>query len=263
MTFISVLAESALRSVLIAGTMALTLKAMRIYSTVVRHGVWTGVLVLMLALPVLTFRPKVPLQIVPSVASEAVSPILGHADNVLIGVQSPVVNADPTVAETDPAKWVNYAATVYFVGLVVLLIRLALGTLQVRKLVRTAVFDDGKLTHAVCATPVTVGWLRPVVILPSDWSQYGQERLDAILVHEAEHVRHRDPFIQWLALLNRAVFWFHPLAWWLERQLSVLAEQACDAAVIARGCDPDQDSQYLLDLARVTARHADAWPQSA
>ena len=74
--------------------------------------------------------------------------------------------------------------------------------------------------------------------------------MDAVLAHEGEHVRRRDPLFQSLALLNRAIFWFHPLAWWLERRLSGLAEEACDAAVLARGCDPGEYSEYLLDLAR-------------
>jgi TonB family protein len=60
--------------------------------------------------------------------------------------------------------------------------------------------------------------------------------------------------VQWLALLNRAVFWFHPLAWWLEFRLSALAEEACDAAVLARGHDPFQYSEYLLQIARAMQR---------
>ncbi len=46
--------------------------------------------------------------------------------------------------------------------------------------------------------------------------------------------------VQWVALLNRAIFWFHPLAWWLERRLSALAEEACDDAVLKQGQDPVQ-----------------------
>ena len=56
--------------------------------------------------------------------------------------------------------------------------------------------------------------------------------------------------------LNRAVFWFHPLAWWLERRLSALSEEACDAAVLARGHDPFAYSEYLLGLARAMRRRA-------
>ena len=66
--------------------------------------------------------------------------------------------------------------------------------------------------------------------------------------------RRRDPLVLWVALLNRALFWFHPLAWWLERRLSALAEEACDAAVIEQGRDPRDYSEYLLDLARVVQR---------
>src|SRR5262249_9229223 len=62
--------------------------------------------------------------------------------------------------------------------------------------------------------------------------------------------RRRDPLVQWIALLNRAVFWFHPLAWWLDRELSLLAEEACDAAVISKGHEPREYAGYLLDLAR-------------
>ena len=54
--------------------------------------------------------------------------------------------------------------------------------------------------------------------------------------------------------MNRAVFWFHPLAWWLERRLSALAEEACDAAVLERGHDAREYSRYLLDLAREVRR---------
>jgi hypothetical protein len=46
------------------------------------------------------------------------------------------------------------------------------------------------------------------------------------------------------------VSWFHPLSWWLECKLSALAEEACDAAVLARGHDPFEYSEYLLEIAR-------------
>ena len=94
-------------------------------------------------------------------------------------------------------------------------------------------------------------------MLPDDWNQWSPAQLDAVLLHEREHARRRDPLIQWFALLNRAVFWFHPLAWWLERRLAALAEDACDAAVLARGHQPAAYCEYLLSLAqRVTGAGA-------
>jgi len=68
--------------------------------------------------------------------------------------------------------------------------------------------------------------------------------------HENAHVPRRDPLVQWVSLLSRALFWFHPLAWWLERQLSHLAEEACDVVVLQEGHDAGGYSQCLVELAR-------------
>jgi GWxTD domain-containing protein len=67
-------------------------------------------------------------------------------------------------------------------------------------------------------------------------------------------VRRHDPLVEWLALLNRALYWFHPLAWWLCGRLASLAEQACDEAVLARGHDPGKYAELLLELARSVKR---------
>jgi beta-lactamase regulating signal transducer with metallopeptidase domain len=88
------------------------------------------------------------------------------------------------------------------------------------------------------------------VVLPERWRQWPEAELDAVLTHEREHARRRDPLVQWLAALTRSVFWFHPLAWWLERKLAALAEEACDAAALARGHDPRDYSLYLIEQAR-------------
>ena len=74
--------------------------------------------------------------------------------------------------------------------------------------------------------------------------------MDAVLIHEKEHLRRRDPLIEWLALLNRSLYWFNPLSWWLCDKLSGLAEQACDDAVLANGHDSNTYTEHLLDFAR-------------
>ena len=249
---LSILFESALRATLIAAAVALVLRIFRIESAVVRHAVWMAVLLAMLMLPILVvWGPKAPVRILPPAVSEMGSP----------GAPEPQVHAVPAPADAigggrqqRSARWLTYAAVVYVAGLCCFVARLVVGSLQVKRLVRTAVLDRGRLTHSLCVTPITVGSLKPRVILPTGWSQYPARHLDAILLHEGEHVRRRDPLVQWVALLNRAVFWFHPLAWWLERHLSALAEEACDTAVLARGHDPHGYSKCLLDLARSAAR---------
>jgi hypothetical protein len=114
--------------------------------------------------------------------------------------------------------------------------------------------ENGRWTSAACVTPLTLGWLRPVIILPAGWPDWLPQKLEAVLTHEEEHARRRDPLIHSLALLNRAVFWFHPLAWWLEGRLSGLAEEACDAAVIERGHSPGEYADYVMEIARDVTR---------
>jgi uncharacterized protein (TIGR03435 family) len=156
----------------------------------------------------------------------------------------------PVTAPDRAFDWLNVTIAVYFLVAAMLLARLVIGTLHANRLRRSAAIVAGHVTSSDCATPITVGWLSPVMILPRGWQRWSSEQLNAVVTHERAHIRRRDPLVQWLALLNRALFWFHPLAWWLERRLATLAEEACDIAVLAAGHAPDAYANYLLSLAR-------------
>lgn len=235
----TLLVESAIRATLIAAMVAIVLWIMRIKTASARHAVWASVVLVMMLLPAwVAWGPKAPLRVLP--------PELGQAAPVFTPlVEAPVavpVAKQAVSSAPQPSSW-NWLLDVYLLGVFTLLTRLAIGTLRANR-----------LTSASCVVPITVGFLRPRVILPESSRAWPQAQLDAVLTHEGAHVRRRDPLYQWLALLNRAVFWFHPLAWWLERRLSGLAEEACDAAVLAKGHDPRDYSAYLLDLARSVER---------
>jgi hypothetical protein len=103
--------------------------------------------------------------------------------------------------------------------------------------------------------PMTVGAMRPVIVLPIDWRAWDSETLAAIIAHEMAHVRRHDASIAFAAHLNRALFWFHPLAWWLERKIAMTAEHACDeAAALAIGA-PDRYAEILVEMADVVRRN--------
>ena len=140
--------------------------------------------------------------------------------------------------------------SVYLLGLAVLFFRLVIGTVHTRRVIQSTVLHDGVRTSFLCSAPVTLGFLRPVVVFPENWREWPQAKLEAILTHEREHARRRDSLVKWFALLNRAVFWFHPVAWWLERNLSALAEEACDEAVLKSGHDARDYAECLLEMAR-------------
>ena len=51
------------------------------------------------------------------------------------------------------------------------------------------------------------------------------------------------------AEVNRCLYWFHPVAWFLRRRLSSLAEQCCDDAVIAATHSRGDYARHLLEIA--------------
>ena len=230
----SLLIECALRSALVAMGTAAILWILRIKTASARHHAWTGVLLVMLLLPIWTaFGPRAYLRVLPS-------PL--YLEQALL---------TKTHQSTDLE---TVLLGVYLLGACILGTRLAIGTVRTHVLMRGAIPRNGRLTSKACAVPITMGCFRPVVILPEHWQQWSESRLDAVLTHEHEHARRRDPLIQWLALLNRALFWFNPISWWLERRLAALAEEACDVAVLSRGHSPSDYCECLLDLARSVTR---------
>jgi beta-lactamase regulating signal transducer with metallopeptidase domain len=237
--------ECAVKAALFVGATAIVLYAMRVKAAAARHSVWAGVVALMLLLPIwMAWGPRVSLRLLPPLAQSIANKAAAPADILSTGVlPSPLISPGQAVL-----------LGVYLLGLCLLLFRLAIGTVRARRLVRDAVLHDNIRTNSLCAAPVTVGFLHPTVIFPEHWPQWSPAQLDAILTHEYAHVRRRDSLVQWLALLNRALFWFHPVAWWLERHLSALAEEACDDVVLARGHGPREYSDYLIDMARSVKR---------
>ncbi|MCA9051628.1 MAG: hypothetical protein KDA89_22975, partial [Planctomycetaceae bacterium] len=101
--------------------------------------------------------------------------------------------------------------------------------------------------------PVTVGWWKPTVLLPASWQDWSTSKLDAVLAHETTHVARRDFIVAVLAEVNRCVYWFHPMSWWLRRTLSDLAEEACDDAAIDLTGNPAGYARHLLEVASALA----------
>jgi hypothetical protein len=96
------------------------------------------------------------------------------------------------------------------------------------------------------AVPVTLGVARPAILLPSDWREWDSDKLNAVLAHELSHIGRGDALMQRWAKLHCAIFWFSPLAWWLDRELARLAEEASDEAALASGADRERYAEILL-----------------
>src|ERR1700722_2494548 len=236
--------EFFVRAILVVTGTALVLYIMRVKAASAKHRIWAVVVLVMLVLPIWSaWGPKASLRVLPPLAQSTANEAIAPAETLsTAGLQSPPVSA-----------WQVILLGVYLLGLCLLLLRLAIGTVRARTLALDALHQDGICVSSLCAAPVTVGFFHPTVVVPERWHEWSPSQLDAVLTHEHEHARRRDSLVQWLALLKRALFWFHPIAWWLERRLSALAEEACDNVVLAQGHSPDKNSEYLIDIARSVA----------
>ena len=267
----SVLAEASVRAAVAAALAAAILFVTRTRVPAVRHAVWAGVTAAMLAMPLL---PRA----VPPVAVAALPPMeLWTPAPLLPVVASPIpvsrpVESNAAVSPTraaaarEPApspaqrwSWLVVAAVIYLAGLFASLVYVTAGWLAMTAVVRRArrvALPDGTAAYEspMVAAPLTAGIVWPRIILPCSWREWPDDTLRAVLAHERTHVRRGDPLVALMARLNRCVFWFHPLAWWLESRLAVAAEFACDEAA-ARTCAPASYARALVDMADEVRRH--------
>jgi len=97
--------------------------------------------------------------------------------------------------------------------------------------------------------PGIFGIARPVLIWPEGISKHLEDaHLEAILAHEVWHVRHRDNLAAAIHMLVEALFWFHPLVWWLGGRLVEERERACDEEVVALGGERHVYAESILKV---------------
>ncbi len=97
--------------------------------------------------------------------------------------------------------------------------------------------------------PGVFGIKRPVLVWPTGISErLADEHLEAILAHEVCHVRRRDNLAALMHMLVEAIFWFHPLVWWLGARLLEEREQACDEEVLETGREKQVYAESILKI---------------
>jgi len=114
--------------------------------------------------------------------------------------------------------------------------------------------DAGGLTvmsSPLAFEPGVVGVLRPVLLMPEGLvDRLTRAQLDAILEHERAHIRAHDNLLAVVHMAVEAVFWFHPLVWWIERRMIDERERACDEAVVRAGKRPADYAEGILAVCR-------------
>jgi TonB family protein len=242
---LSYFASVTARSLVLFAVAAAALLAFRVRTAAASHAVWTVVAAGMLLLAVLSpALPGIPLRVLKAVSS-APPPFADTAVPVPALAQPPVAAVPVTPFSFG---WPEALLAAYAVVALALLSRLVFGYLFTRRLVRAAgpiPGHDDLYVSSWISVPLTIG---RKILLPADWSSWDSRKLDAVLAHERSHVRRADWAVAIMAGVNRSIFWFHPLAWWLERKLASLAEEACDDSALLV-VENQSYAQALLDMA--------------
>jgi beta-lactamase regulating signal transducer with metallopeptidase domain len=256
-------------------------------SAALRHGVWLLALASSLALAVLTpMVPRLSLPValpagleVPNRAAIGQVPSPGAVpEGRVAGPENQArVTADDsgvTSNRRSPPSASPSAAPlgeVWLVGFLAVLLWCLLGHVGLARLARRATPVEGEMGEegargsawpagwapqvriawsSSVGTPLTWGWLRPIILLPREAQSWPAERRRIAVLHELGHVTRRDYLAQLVATLTCAVYWFHPLVWIAAARLRSESEHACDDCVLAQGAPPVDYAAALLEVAR-------------
>jgi beta-lactamase regulating signal transducer with metallopeptidase domain len=89
------------------------------------------------------------------------------------------------------------------------------------------------LTSNLIHTPIVVGVLRSVILLPiSLLANLPAAQVEAILAHELAHVKRYDYLVNLLQTMVETLFFYHPAVWWLSRRIRIERENCCDDLVV-------------------------------
>ena len=97
--------------------------------------------------------------------------------------------------------------------------------------------------------PGIFGITTPILVWPEGISErLDDAQLQAVIAHELWHVRRRDNLAAAFHMLVEAIFWFHPLVWWVGTRLVDERERACDEEVLEFGSERQIYAESILKV---------------
>jgi len=188
------LADASVRSLALVAVAGAAIALVRPRSAAVRHAVWMTAVCAMLALPLATLTlPEIPLRVL-----RADKPV--PAVSAVPAPSAPTASASVTAPAPVRASstWPQWAAALYLAGFATFLGRLMFGYAVSRRLLRkSAPARNARLGEAFTrlglrptdviesasvAAPVTIGCIKPRIVLPVEWQDWDLAKLEAALV---------------------------------------------------------------------------------
>jgi hypothetical protein len=259
---LAILAESALRSLILGSVVWVGLNLFRVRNPHVHMTSWALVLVASLSMPLLMHWTTVTITLDPLPVPTPAN--MWPAEGSPLEPLGPSFPSEPDVSVASRGEhhavvdWLTVATVIYATVAGMLLLRLAVGLVLTWRLARAArpmsepwaANSDVRVSHVI-GGPVTFG---STILLPPHYVDWDLRKREAVLAHEGAHVANRDFYVLLLASLNRAVFWFSPLAWWQLIRLAELAEIISDAEALEVVEDRLSYAEILLDLVQNVRR---------
>ena len=101
-------------------------------------------------------------------------------------------------------------------------------------------------------TPVTFGFLKPVILLPvALMSNISTSQAETLILHELAHVCTNDYLLNWFLLSSETIFFFNPFVAMGCKRIRLEREQYCDVSVIAFEYKPALYAEALLQAERI------------
>ena len=165
------------------------------------------------------------------------------------------------------ATKIDLLLCVWAIGAIAMLVRFMFGLYRIHQLRRGAVAADDSY-QAICqrlalqldinrpvtvcfsdrvASPISFGWLSPHILIPR---KLDLEQFELVAAHELAHVRRHDWLTNLFSHTVGVIFFFHPIYYFLNRELVHLRERICDDWVIQLTGSRKNYAQCLLDLVR-------------
>lgn len=250
------------QSTLVIGVVWLMTLALRGNRAHVRHWLWLAASVKFLV--PLSWFVSLGAQLEWRTASSIAQPAATFVMEEILA--PPVIAAVASTPAAQPmSAWPWMLASIWAVGVAGVLfwwwrqwrlVRVALD--QAKPIALGSACDVADLTVMSSAwtfEPGVVGIWRPVLLLPEGLAdRLTPAQLNTVIAHERCHIARRDNLAAAVHMVVEALFWFHPLVWWIERRMLDERERACDEAVLSAGNDPDEYVAGILSVCRFTLR---------
>lgn len=107
----------------------------------------------------------------------------------------------------------------------------------------------GLFTAAGVKMPMTIGWLHPLIVLPEDLLEsLSTAECDSVIAHELAHIKRWDYATNFIQRIVQALFFFHPAVWFINKQLVIERELACDDWAVKLTGEPRRYASCLAKL---------------